>query len=79
MALRSLWGHLRIRTIMYAKEFCRVLRYYKSACNGINLWKTICQPFWFYRRQVYEPSRDCRRPKTLRQYRYEKQTIQGRS
>ena len=26
-----------------------------------------------------EPSRDCRRPKTLRQYPYEKQTIQGRS
>jgi hypothetical protein len=26
-----------------------------------------------------EPCRDCRRPKTLRQYPYEKQTIQGRS
>ena len=26
-----------------------------------------------------EPSRDCRRPKTLRQYRYEKQTIPNRS
>lgn len=26
-----------------------------------------------------EPSRDCRRPRTLRQYPYEKQTIQGRS
>ena len=27
----------------------------------------------------YEPSRDCRRPKTLRQYSYEKQTIPNRS
>ena len=27
----------------------------------------------------YEPSRDCRRPKTLRQYPYEKQTIPNRS
>ena len=26
-----------------------------------------------------EPSRDCRRPKTLRQYSYEKQTIPNRS
>ena len=26
-----------------------------------------------------EPSRDCRRPKTLRQYPYEKQTIPNRS
>ena len=26
-----------------------------------------------------EPPRDCRRPKTLRQYPYEKQTIRGRS
>jgi hypothetical protein len=28
---------------------------------------------------IIEPSQDCRRPKTLRQYPYEKQTIQGRS
>ena len=28
---------------------------------------------------VIEPSRDCRRPKTLRQYPYEKQTIPNRS
>ena len=28
---------------------------------------------------VSEPSRDCRRPKTLRQYPYEKQTIPNRS
>ena len=27
----------------------------------------------------FEPSRDCRRPKTLRQYPYEKQTIPNRS
>ena len=25
------WGHLRIRTIMYAKEFCRVLYHYRFA------------------------------------------------
>ena len=25
------WGRLRIRTIMYAKEFCRVLYHYKLA------------------------------------------------
>ena len=31
------------------------------------------------RQRQFEPSRDCRRPKTLRQYPYEKQTIPNRS
>ena len=33
----------------------------------------------FVSRDPIEPSRDCRRPKTLRQYPYEKQTIPNRS
>ena len=28
---RNIWGHLRIRIILYAKEFCRVLYHYRFA------------------------------------------------
>ena len=41
-----------------------------------NLYIPYCGDLYFH---LNEPSRDCRRPKTLRQYPYEKQTIPNRS